>query len=34
MGMEEVCSSSSLSSFSSHRQIVAEEHRSSGEEAG
>ncbi|MQL97464.1 hypothetical protein Taro_030156 [Colocasia esculenta] len=33
--MEEVCSSSSsLSSFSSHRQVVAEEHRSSGEEAG
>ncbi|MQL92763.1 hypothetical protein Taro_025395, partial [Colocasia esculenta] len=35
MGMDEVCSSSSsLSSFSSHRQVVAEEHRSSGEEAG
>ncbi|MQL70356.1 hypothetical protein Taro_002668 [Colocasia esculenta] len=35
MGMEEVCSSSSsLSSFSSHRQVVAEEHRSSVEEAG
>ncbi|MQL87922.1 hypothetical protein Taro_020473 [Colocasia esculenta] len=32
MGMEEVCSS--LSSFSSHRQVVAEEHRSSEEEAG
>ncbi|MQL79092.1 hypothetical protein Taro_011545 [Colocasia esculenta] len=32
--MEEVCSSNSLSSFSSHRQVVAEEHRSSGEEAG
>ncbi|MQL81729.1 hypothetical protein Taro_014190, partial [Colocasia esculenta] len=34
MGMEEVCSSSSsLSSFSSHMQVVAEEHRSSEEEA-
>ncbi|MQL92989.1 hypothetical protein Taro_025623 [Colocasia esculenta] len=32
---QEVCSSSSsLSNFSSHRQVVAEEHRSSGEEAG
>ncbi|MQL78397.1 hypothetical protein Taro_010831 [Colocasia esculenta] len=30
MDMEEVCSSS-RSSFSSHRQVVAEEHRSSGE---
>ncbi|MQL82166.1 hypothetical protein Taro_014634 [Colocasia esculenta] len=28
------CSSSSLSSFSSHSQVVAEEHRSSEEEAG
>ncbi|MQM17230.1 hypothetical protein Taro_050196, partial [Colocasia esculenta] len=32
MDMEEVCSSS-LSSFSSHRQVVAEEHRSSEEDA-
>ncbi|MQL68393.1 hypothetical protein Taro_000665 [Colocasia esculenta] len=34
MGMEEVCSSSSLSNFSSHRQVVVEEYRSSKEEAG
>ncbi|MQM08261.1 hypothetical protein Taro_041114, partial [Colocasia esculenta] len=35
MDMEEVCSSSSsLSSFSSHSQVVAEEYRSSEEEAG
>ncbi|MQL83545.1 hypothetical protein Taro_016031 [Colocasia esculenta] len=35
MDMEVVCSSSSsLSSFSSHRQVVAREHRGSGEGAG